>query len=62
MGQPSNYQITLGSKTQTGIETYIKYNFKRLIQAAFDFQLINIGTNFVPIIGVRFKAGWSTLF
>ena len=62
MGQPSNYQISLGSKTQTGIETYFKYNFKPLIQAAFDFQLINTGTNFVPIIGVRFKAGWSALF
>ena len=62
MGKPSNYQISLGSKTQTGIETYFKYNFKPLIQAAFDFQLINTGNDFVPIIGARFKAGWSTLF
>ncbi len=62
MGQPSNYQMSLGSKTQSGIETYFKYNFKPLIQAAFDFQLINTGNDFVPIIGARFKVGWSTLF
>ncbi len=62
IGQPSNYQMSLGSKTQTGIETYFKWNFKPSIQAAFDFQLINTGNDFVPIIGARFKAGWSTLF
>ncbi len=62
IGQPSNYQVSLGSKTQHGIETYFKWNFKPLIQAAFDFQLVNTGNEFVPIIGARFKAGWTTLF
>ena len=62
IGQPSNYQVSLGSNTQYGIETYFKYNFKPLIQAAFDFQLVNTGNAFVPIIGARFKAGWSALF
>ena len=62
IGKPSNYQVSLGSKTQYGIETYFKYNFKPLIQAAFDFQLINTGNRFEPIIGVRIKGGWNTLF
>ncbi len=54
--------MSIGSKTQSGIETYFKWNFKPSIQAAFDFQLINTGNDFVPIIGARFKAGWSALF
>ncbi len=62
MGQPSNYQVSLGKKTQSGIETYFKWTFTELIHAAFDFQLIHTGNGFEPIIGARFKAGWSTLF
>lgn len=62
VGLPSNYQIGLGMKTQTGIETYFKWNFKKLLQAAFDFQLIYTGEQVEPIIGLRLKAGWSTLF
>jgi len=62
VGAPSNYQVNLGMKTQTGIETYFKWNFKKLIQAAFDFQVIHTGEKVEPIIGARLKAGWSTLF
>ncbi len=49
----TTYQITLGNKTQTGLETYFKWNFKKLIQATFDFQLIHNGDHIEPIIGVR---------
>jgi hypothetical protein len=62
IGAPTDYQISLDSKTQTGIETYFRWNFKKLIQATFDFQLINTGNRIEPIIGARFKVGWNTLF
>ena len=49
-------------KTQSGIEMYFKWNFKKLIQAAFDFQLIYTGEKVEPIIVAKLKAGWSKLF
>ena len=61
-GQPNKYLIDMEKKAQYGLETYFKWNFKELLHAAFDFQLINTGTRFEPIIGIRIKAGWSTLF
>jgi len=61
-GQPTIYQIKIGGKRQYGLETYFKWNFKELLHVTFDFQLIDKGTAFEPIIGLRFKAGWSTLF
>ena len=62
IGAPTDYQISLDRKTQTGIETYFRWNFKKLIQATFDFQLINTGNRIEPIIGARFKVGWNALF
>lgn len=62
IGKPSNYQINLGMQTQSGIEAYFKWSFRELLHAALDFQLIHTGNSFAPIIGARFKAGWSTLF
>ncbi len=62
IGVPTDYQVSIGSNTQTGIETYFRWNFKKLIQAAFDFQLIHTGVHLEPIIGARFKVGWNTLF
>jgi len=62
IGAPTDYQVSIGSRTQTGIETYFKMNFKKLIQAAFDLQLISTGKNLEPIIGIRLKAGWGTTF
>jgi hypothetical protein len=61
-GQPTNYQINIGKKRQYGLETYFKWNFKELLHVALDFQLIDKGSALEPIIGLRFKAGWSTVF
>jgi len=62
VGRPSVHQIDLGKQTQYGIETYFKWSFQELLHAAFDFQLVNTGNRLEPIIGLRVKAGWNTLF